>query len=424
VSERQGRSTGASGTQALGKRPITTTGWNRTFPPPRALALSGWALLPLRAFLGFTFCFAGLQKLANPTFFNDANPSGIHAQLIASARTSPLHGLMSHLVHLSTPIGVLIALAELAVGLGTLLGLLTRIAALGGLLLSFTLFLSVSFHSSPYYTGADIVFFFAWIPLILAGSGGVLSLDGAIRARRDDVAGLRDSTVVPVPFGVIQQVCGNYREGSCAALSGRACEPHPCPFLLEAADPTSATVAADSGRRTFVLGAAAVGVVGAIGLAVAGTAAGIGRLFSSNTVDSTSSPTLSSTPTTVPSTPSSTPSDAGSSTTTTSGGLPGTAIGSASAVPVGGAARFTVPSSGDPGLVLQPTSGTYAAYDAVCPHAGCTVGWSHAADLIVCPCHGSEFNPDTGDVVRGPAPHGLKVLDVKVAPNGQLYLED
>jgi thiosulfate dehydrogenase [quinone] large subunit len=27
-----------------------------------------WALVPLRAFLGFTFCFAGLQKLANPGF--------------------------------------------------------------------------------------------------------------------------------------------------------------------------------------------------------------------------------------------------------------------------------------------------------------------------------------------------------------------
>jgi hypothetical protein len=38
--------------------------------PARRIAL---ALLPLRAFLGFTFCFAGLQKLANPDFFDASN---------------------------------------------------------------------------------------------------------------------------------------------------------------------------------------------------------------------------------------------------------------------------------------------------------------------------------------------------------------
>jgi len=43
------------------------------------------------------------------------------------------------------------------------------------------LFLTVSFHSAPYYTGADIVFAFAWTPLLLAGSGSVLSLDAAIK---------------------------------------------------------------------------------------------------------------------------------------------------------------------------------------------------------------------------------------------------
>lgn len=37
------------------------------------------------------------------------------------------------------------------------------------------LFLTVSYHTSPYDTGADIVFFFAWMALILAGSGGVLA---------------------------------------------------------------------------------------------------------------------------------------------------------------------------------------------------------------------------------------------------------
>src|SRR5580700_10749408 len=181
-------------------------------PPPRAWALSGWALLPLRAFLGFTFCFAGLQKRANPNFFNAASPSSIQAQLIASIRISPLHALLGHLLGYAVPIGILIAVAELAVGLGTLLGLWTRVAAAGGALLALTLFLTVSFHSSPYYTGADIVFLFAWIPLIVAGSGGVLSLDAVIASRVAAEQTLGPTTVVPIPFALVQQVCGQYEK--------------------------------------------------------------------------------------------------------------------------------------------------------------------------------------------------------------------
>jgi len=149
-------------------------------PASSAPYLLGRALLPLRAFLGFTFCFAGLQKLANPRFFDAADPASIQSQLAAAARRSPVHALISPLAHVAVPLGVLIAFGELAVGVGTLLGLRARLAAAGGLALSLMLFLTVSFHSAPYYTGADIVFAFAWTPLLLAGFGSVLSLDAAI----------------------------------------------------------------------------------------------------------------------------------------------------------------------------------------------------------------------------------------------------
>ncbi len=143
----------------------------------------GRALLPLRAFLGFTFCFAGLQKLANPGFFQTSNPGSIQAQLAGAALRSPIDTLISPLAHLAVPLGLLIAVAELAIGLGTLLGLWQRLAAAGGVALSLMLFLTVSFHASPYYTGADIVFAFAWTPLLLAGGGPLLSADAAITAR-------------------------------------------------------------------------------------------------------------------------------------------------------------------------------------------------------------------------------------------------
>jgi thiosulfate dehydrogenase [quinone] large subunit len=91
-------------------------------------------------------------------------------------------------------------------------------------------------------------------------------------------------------------------------------------------------------------------------------------------------------------------------------------------VPKGQSATFTIPSSGDPGIVIN-TNSTFYAYDAVCPHAGCTVGWAPQNSLIVCPCHGSEFNVTTGDVINGPAPHGLTKLKVVEESNGNLYLQ-
>jgi thiosulfate dehydrogenase (quinone) large subunit len=92
-------------------------------------------------------------------------------------------------------------------------------------------------------------------------------------------------------------------------------------------------------------------------------------------------------------------------------------------VPIGGAAHFTDPKTSDPGLILQLEKGHFVAYDAICPHAGCTVGYSAASNLIVCPCHGSEFDPNTGAVVRPPASHGLSSIQVEVNASGELVVD-
>jgi thiosulfate dehydrogenase [quinone] large subunit len=323
------------------------------------------ALLPLRAFLGFTFCFAGLQKLANPGFFEAGNPGSIQAQLAGAARRSPIHLLISPLTHVAVPLGLLIAFAELAVGLGTLLGLWQRLAAAGGVALSLLLFLAVSFHSSPYYTGADIVFAFAWTPLLLAGAGPVLSADAMIAARAQQRAR--------------------------AGRGGRK--------VLEA----------EASRREVVLKGTVTAIAAAAGLALGGVVAGLGRLAGGVK----SKPGI-----TLPSAPAATPSGSGAG-----GAHPaGTAIGAAKDVPVGGAASFTDPSSGDPSIVIQATAGKFVAFDAVCPHAGCTVGYDQSAGQIVCPCHGSQFNAATGAVESGPAAAGLKPITISPGSNGQLYV--
>jgi thiosulfate dehydrogenase (quinone) large subunit len=327
----------------------------------------GRALLPLRAFLGFTFCFAGLQKLANPGFFQASNPGSIQAQLAGAVRRSPIHLLISPLTHVAVPLGLLIAVAELAIGLGTLLGLWQRLAAAGGVALSLMLFLTVSFHSSPYYTGADIVFVFAWTPLLLAGAGPLLSADVVIAAR------------------------ARARQGS------------------------RRVSAEEASRREVVLKGTVTAMVAVAGVVLGGVVAGLGRL-AGGTKNNSGTAQLS--PAQSASAPKAAPGSSGAG-----GSHPaGTAIGPAKDVPVGGAASFTDPRTGDPSIVIQATAGKFVAFDAVCPHAGCTVEYDQSAALIVCPCHGSQFNAATGAVESGPAAAGLNPITIAKGSNGQLYV--
>jgi thiosulfate dehydrogenase [quinone] large subunit len=336
--------------------------------------------MPLRLFLGVTFTYAGLQKLANPAFFRSSSPVSIHAQLVGAQHSSPIHAVLGPLVHVAPAVGAVIAIGEVAIGLGTLVGLWMRLAAAAGMLLSFGLFLTVSFHSSPYFTGADIVFLFAWTPVLLAGAAGAPALDTwfADRAVADRAS------------------AAGTRSGGGVGVS----------------------------RRDVVSKGAVTGLLAGVVVVLGGAVAGIGRAVGSGTTTA-SGPTLgggttggSATTTTAPASTSTT---AGSSATSTA--VPsGTKLGSSSTVPVGGSATFTDPASGDPGLVIQQTAGEFVAFDAVCPHAGCTVAYAKSAKIIACPCHGSEFDASTGAVIQGPASRGLTRITVAES-GGDLYVD-
>ena len=410
-------------TGAAGRPPLSPlrARWARHAPPPLAASMAGWALIVLRGFLGVTFTFAGLQKLANPGFFSASNPASIQAQIAAAARISPARGLVVHLEHAAVPIGVIIAVGELAVGVATLAGFWSRVAAGGGMLLSLSLFLTVSFHSSPYYTGSDIVFLFAWTPLLIAGSGGVLSVDALLRDKQQAGVGAGVDAVVPVSFAIVQRVCGSYDAGACRAMQGAACRPAPCPYLVTA----RAAVPAgphDAGRRRLTLQGIGAAAVAGVAVALGGVVAGVGRAIGATSTVPGAPRLGAGTTTSGASATTTTPGGTGGATTTSEPRPAGTPIGAASTVPVGGAASFTDPGTGDPSLVVQPKRGAFAAFDAVCPHEGCIVGYSQAQSRFVCPCHGSQFNGRTGAVIHGPAPHGLTRIAVQEGSDGQLYV--
>jgi len=387
--------------------------WLWLVPPGCTPTLAGWALLPLRAFLGFTFCFAGLQKLANPAFFDAANPASIQAQLAGAVRRSPIHVLISPLAHHAALIGAVIALGEVAVGVGALLGLLTRIAAIGGLLLSLNLFLAVSFHTSPYYTGSDIVFVFAWMPFIIGG-GGLLSLDALVAnvvAARQSWSGApidvdRRRVLGAVTFAAAAvAVLGT---GAAAGL-GR---------LFNNGSPTRSSDELSNGLDSSAVSSPAASPTTSGSPVPSSASPAVSASPSPSGVVPTASPSAS--PTAKPATPK--PTTARPTAAKPTAAKPaGSKIGPATAVPVAGAASFQDPATGDPAIVVQPKAGDFLGFDAVCPHAGCTVGYDQQRVRFVCPCHGSEFNSNTGAVEVGPAARGLRRITVAEGSDGQLY---
>jgi thiosulfate dehydrogenase [quinone] large subunit len=327
----------------------------------------GWLLLPLRGFLGVTFTFAALQKLSNRDFFNASSPTSVQHQMSGVARASPIGPLVQLSLHMGPVVGLLIALGELTVGVGTLLGLRARIAATGGALLALSFFLTVSWSTTPYYYGADIVFLFAWTPFIAMGAAGVLSTDAWL-------AWPARTTLFP------------------ASSAGAA-----KPTAIRARE-----------RRAVV-------VAGTGTLALAAVAAAAGRLLGAHTKTTTASTGPSPkahhlSPSTGSRSPAASPSHAPA----------GTKLASVAAVPPGRAKQFTDPASGNPAWVVCLAQGKYAAFSAVCTHAGCTVNYDASNSEFVCPCHGGAYSARTGHVLSGPPPGPLPPIPVKVT-GGQIY---
>jgi thiosulfate dehydrogenase (quinone) large subunit len=144
----------------------------------------GWVLLPLRAFLGFVFAYGGISKIADRHFLDGASPTSMRASVEAARPGSPIGTLLGPVASHATVFGVLMATAEIAVATGLLLGLFTRIAAFGGMLLAASLWLTVSWGASPWFTSADLVYLFALTPFLIAGAGGVYSADAWLDAAR------------------------------------------------------------------------------------------------------------------------------------------------------------------------------------------------------------------------------------------------
>ncbi|MDT0610742.1 Rieske (2Fe-2S) protein [Streptomyces lancefieldiae] len=64
-------------------------------------------------------------------------------------------------------------------------------------------------------------------------------------------------------------------------------------------------------------------------------------------------------------------------------------------------------------VVSRAEDGSLKAFSTVCTHAGCPIKKLEGTKLV-CPCHGSEFDARTGEVLHAPADAPLIQLPVEV----------
>ena len=313
-----------------------------------------YGTVPLRFFLGLTFAYAGLQKIADPGFLDPAGTTYIGSQLQGFTSTSPI-GFLIQWLALPVPqlTGIGVIGAELAIGTLVLLGMATRWAAAAGALINLTFFLTASWAVQPYFLGSDSIYAVAWITLALVGDQGLLTA---------------------------RQIFAPRRGGS-----------------------VKTQVGPDPGRRRLLvqIGGAAVAVVWVLALLPRTRHVG------------------ASEPAAVVPSPSTSPSGSPSPASTTTG----TKVGTLAQLRSTGSLTFTAPGSGDPAVAISLAGGSVVAFDTVCTHAGCPVSYDPSQHLLVCPCHGAEFDPAHGaTVVAGPAPTPLTPIKVRVGADGGLYV--
>lgn len=299
-----------------------------------------WSMRILRAFLGVTFVFAGVQKFLDPNFLHAGSPTYIGTQLDGFiTRGTPIAPLMHLLARFPFLTGVGVALTEIAVGLGTLMGVGLMAAAVVGLAINLTLWFSATWHVHPYFLGSDSIYAVAWAAL-LAGAweaerarfpGRMLTFtDRVEHLSRREV--MRGGLVAGAAVGLA--ALGSAMAGPLAKGPGGLAH-------ARAAGPGTATGAGSQVGPS----SAPSGAVGASGASGAGSSSVQGKVLT--TLDQ---------------------------------------------LPVGSAVGFTAP-GGIPAALVRLANGKVVAYSRICTHAGCAVGYDTNVRLLVCPCHGAEFDP-------------------------------
>jgi nitrite reductase/ring-hydroxylating ferredoxin subunit len=74
-------------------------------------------------------------------------------------------------------------------------------------------------------------------------------------------------------------------------------------------------------------------------------------------------------------------------------------------------------------VAVANVAGTFYAFGDTCTHMQCSLAEGDLEETtVICPCHGSEFDVTSGDVLRGPAREPVGAYEV-LAEGGNLEIK-
>jgi 3-phenylpropionate/trans-cinnamate dioxygenase ferredoxin component len=87
-------------------------------------------------------------------------------------------------------------------------------------------------------------------------------------------------------------------------------------------------------------------------------------------------------------------------------------VGRAEDVEEGGMRAFDVKGTT---IAVANVAGEFHAFDDTCTHRQCSLAEGDLEEsTVICPCHGSEFDVRSGEVLRGPAREPVESFEVRV----------
>ncbi len=98
----------------------------------------------------------------------------------------------------------------------------------------------------------------------------------------------------------------------------------------------------------------------------------------------------------------------------------GTVVGSTK-LEVNTSQTFTNPKDGTGSILIHLPTGNFVAYNSACTHVGVTVHYDPATQKLVCPAHGSIFDPaNMANPLKGPAMTPLQTVPIHVNGDGTI----
>ena len=82
--------------------------------------------------------------------------------------------------------------------------------------------------------------------------------------------------------------------------------------------------------------------------------------------------------------------------------------------------NFNYPTERDSAILIRTADGAYHAYGQKCTHLSCPVYYARNDQRLECPCHEGAFNAATGEVLYGPPPRPLDVIELETR-DGQIW---